>query len=69
MLPSQDPFICPICDGKSYKYEGWYIKHMENKHSGCAFAVVPQGKGKDKNDHDKRGKIKLLMFCVAKNPS
>ena len=48
-------------------YEGWYIKHMENKHPGCAFAVVPQGKGKDKNDHDKRGKIKLLMFCVAKN--
>ena len=71
MLPSQDFFICPICDGKSFKYEGWFIKHMENKHPGCAFGVVAKGREDDKSDQEKRGKIMLLLieilFCVAKN--
>ena len=71
MLPSQDSFICPKCDGKSYKSKGWYIKHMEKKHPGCPFGVVAKGREEDKSDQEKCGKIMLLLieilFCVAKN--
>ena len=42
---------------------------MEKKHPGCAFSVVAKGREEDKSDQEKRGKIMLLMFCVAKNPS
>ena len=46
---------------------------MENKHPEYAFGVVAKGRGEDKNDQDKRGKIMLLLieilFCVVKSPS
>lgn len=42
---------------------------MENKHPECAFGVAAKEREDDKSDQEKRGKIMLLMFCVAKNPS
>nr|XP_022304993.1 muscle M-line assembly protein unc-89-like isoform X3 [Crassostrea virginica] len=66
---STDFFICPICDGKSFKYEGWYIKHMENKHPGCAFGVVAKGREDDKSDQEKRDSWKRREDSVDDRPS
>nr|XP_022304997.1 uncharacterized protein LOC111112013 isoform X2 [Crassostrea virginica] len=66
---STDPFICPICDGKSFKYEGWFIKHMENKHPGCAFGVVAKGREDDKSDQEKRDSWKRREGSVDDRPS
>nr|XP_022304992.1 proteoglycan 4-like isoform X2 [Crassostrea virginica] len=66
---STDSFICPICDGKSFKYEGWYIKHMENKHPGCAFGVVAKGREDDKSDQEKRDSWKKREDSIDDRPS